>query len=113
MTSIVLIAPFPDCYFHLALLSHYAGSCNEYRSAPSDHSEDHRWSKFVTNQFVFKLTVRREGNIVGGQKATSTDNSFGFHCLRCVYQLHIWRNGLHYVQELKSSSDFRFELDNE
>ena len=48
MTSIVLIAPFPDCYFHLALLSHYAGSCNEYRSAPSDHSEDHRWSKFVT-----------------------------------------------------------------
>ena len=47
MTSIVLIAPFPDCYFHLALLSHYAGSSNEYRSAPSDHSEDHRWSKFV------------------------------------------------------------------
>ena len=28
------------------------------------HSEDHRWSKFVTKQFVFKLTVHREGNIV-------------------------------------------------
>ena len=31
-----------------------------------EHSEDHRWSKFVKKQFVFKLTVRREGNIVDG-----------------------------------------------
>ena len=29
-----------------------------------EHSEDHRWSKFVIKQFVFKLTVCREGNIV-------------------------------------------------
>ena len=33
-----------------------------------EHSEDHRWSKFVPKleQFVFKLTVRRQGNIVDG-----------------------------------------------
>ena len=32
-----------------------------------EHSEDHRWSKFVTKkQLVFNLTVRREGNIVDG-----------------------------------------------
>ena len=37
----------------------------------------------------------------------------GFNCLRCVYQLYILRNGLHYVQELKSPSDFRFEWNNE
>ena len=29
-----------------------------------EHSEDHRWSKFVTKTVVFKLTVRREGNIL-------------------------------------------------
>ena len=42
-----------------------------------------------------------------------TDKSFALHCLRCVYQLFIWRNAWDFIHELKTPSLFGFEYENE
>ena len=52
MASIVVIAPFPDCYFHLVCYHIMQGPETNidlhHLGEDLEHSEDHRWSKFVT-----------------------------------------------------------------